>query len=167
MTDRIELDDADLFRRYRAEAGVPAPDETALAAFAEGRLAPDAAEAVEAWLASHPGDAEDVAIARTLGALGGAPHDALAERIAARAASLVVADNVVPLRPAVRARLRWTEAASWTALAASVALAGWLGFALGTDAWSQLASSDDGAAGIADVLDPPSGLLGIFAEPTT
>ena len=163
MIDPNLLDDADLFRRYRAVLGEAAPDETTLAAYAEGRL-PAAAEAsVAAWLAAHPGVAEDVEGARMIAALGDPPHDAVADRIAARAEALILPANVVPLRRSGRPRFVWREAASWTALAASVALAGWLGFSLGTDSYGAY-SGDDGVAGLSDVLDPPSGLFGTFAE---
>jgi hypothetical protein len=167
MTDRIHLDDADLFRRWRAETDAAMPDEATLAAYAEDRLAPAEAGPVAAWLAAHPGAAEDVAVARTLAALGLPPHDAEAERIAARAEALVGGTQVIAFPRPGRAGPGWREAATWTALAASIALAGWLGFALGTDTWRDLATSDEGAPGIAEVIDPPSGLLGIFADGAT
>jgi anti-sigma factor RsiW len=154
-------DDADLFRRYAAEEGGFLPDETTLAAFAEGRLPASEAARVAAWLAIHPGAAEDVAMARTIARIGTPPFDALAERIAGRAAALVGGAEVVAF-PAPRRRVFvWREAASWTALAATVGLAAWLGFALGGDTWSHYAASDDtGSAGLGELLDPPTGLLG-------
>jgi len=164
MTHLNRPDDADLFRHYQAVLGEPAPDATTLAAYAEGRLPAEAEPAVAAWLAAHPGVAEDIEVARMIAALGDPPHDAAAERIAARAEALVLPANVVPLRRPGRPRFVWREAASWTALAASVALAGWLGFSLGTDSYGALSAGDDSAAGLSDVLDPPAGLFGTFAE---
>src|SRR5438128_479946 len=85
----------DLWRRWVDLEGGAAgrPDELTLAAYAEARLDPAEARAVEAFLAAHPEIAEDVAAARVLGG-GGAGEDAVlgGEALAAaigRASALV------------------------------------------------------------------------------
>jgi anti-sigma factor RsiW len=165
MAAATPFEDAELYRQWHAEAGGTEPDASTLAAYAEGRLRPAAAAAVEAWLASHPTAAEDVAFARTLARIG-APQDALAERVAARAAALVegpaVPPNVVPFRPR-RQSFFMREAASWSALAASVALAAWLGFALGGETYTALANGDDPAAAD-ELFEPASGFFGGFGS---
>ncbi len=57
----------------------------------------------------------------------------------------------------------------WVALAASLALVGWLGFALGGDAYGSLAVLDrQSATGLGDeVLDPPSGFFGLVDTSAT
>lgn len=123
-----EIDGKVLWDRFKAEE----PDSLTLAAYAEGRLPADAAAAVERWLAIDPNIAADVALAR------GAPAPVEAEaadRVAARAAVLV-SGRVLPFRVLVR---RWAEV---TALAASVALIAYLGFALGA---AQVTPGDDTA----------------------
>ena len=55
------------------------------------------------------------------------------------------------------------------ALAASLALVGWLGFALGGDAYGNLAALDrQSTSGLGDeVLDPPSGFFGLLDTSAT
>jgi anti-sigma factor RsiW len=122
--DRSELDRR-LWRRLQEEE---APDALLLAAYAEGRLAPEEAARVEALLAKNPELGEDVAFARA----GAAEADpAAAERVAARAMALVAEPSatVVPFRP--RPVRRWAEA---LALAASLVLCAYLGFEMGASA---------------------------------
>ena len=122
--DRSELDRR-LWRRLQEEE---TPDALLLAAYAEGRLAPEEAARVEAFLAENPELAEDVAFARA----GAAEVDAAsAERVAARAMALVAEPSatVVPFRG--RPVRRWAEA---MALAASLVLCAWLGFEMGASA---------------------------------
>jgi anti-sigma factor RsiW len=119
--DRSELDRR-LWRRLQEEE---APDALLLAAYAEGRLAPEEAARVEAFLAKNPEPAEDVAFAR---AGAGEVDAASAERVAARAVALVAEPStaVVPFRP--RPVRRWAEA---MALAASLVLCAYAGFEMG------------------------------------
>lgn len=123
-----EIDGKALWNRFTAAE----PDPLTLAAYAEGRLAADAAASVERWLAVDPDAAADVALARA--ALAPVEADA-ANRVAARAARLV-SGRVIPFQARIR---RWTEV---TALAASVALIAYLGFALGA---AQVPTSDEAA----------------------
>jgi hypothetical protein len=169
MTDRSLNDDADLFRRWQDGSGEGAPDALTLAAFAEGKLGGAEARAVERWLAAHPASAEDVEIARTLALLGEPPRDAAAERIAARAASLVSepAGAAVVAFPGGRVpvfALRRT--ASWVAVAASLTITAWLGFSLGTETYSRLGTADE-TASFSDIVDPPTGLFGTLSEAGT
>jgi anti-sigma factor RsiW len=137
------------------------PDELTLAAFAEGQLPAAEREAVERLLALLPELAEDIAFARAA-----PPAEAAGlETIVARACALVPAggDRVIPLRRSAAAAPRWQLAARWGALAASVALVSYLGFALGSNTSSTLAfigSSSPATIGD-ELLDPPSGLFGI------
>ena len=117
--------DRRLWRRLQEEE---APDALLLAAYAEGRLAPEEAARVEAFLAENPEVADDVAFARA----GAAEVDpAAADRVAGRAVALVAEPSatVVPFRP--RPVRRWAEA---MALAASLVLCAYAGFEMGASA---------------------------------
>lgn len=128
-----EIDGKALWDRFKAAE----PDPLTLAAYAEGRLLPAEAAAVERWLAIDPDAAADVALA---GATPGPVDTAAADRVAARA-TILVAGQVIPFRARVR---RWSEI---TALAASVALVAYLGFALGA---AQVTPSGDDTAEVFD-----------------
>jgi anti-sigma factor RsiW len=158
-----------------------APDNLTLAAFAEDALAVAERDEVAAFLADHPELAADVAAAAAPTAVDAS--NASLESIIARAASLVAApaDGVVPFRappfraPPSRAPLQagprksvargtsWAFAARWGSLAASIAMVGWLGFALGNDAYGSLAALElraNASTGVADeLLDPPAGVF--------
>ncbi len=101
-----------------------------LAAFAEGRLDPDERERVAALLSVDT--AADVEAARALlaaGAVAPAP-----ERVIGRA---ILADprGAAPVLRFVRRRPRpFLDLARWGSLAAAVAVAAWVGFALGSEA---------------------------------
>jgi hypothetical protein len=169
----------ELWRRWTMTAGEAAtrspggdsrPDELTLAAFAEGRLTGSARAAVEAFLAANPEIADDVAAARRVPATGSASDDAALAVTIARAAALVAAParggaggNVLAFRPARRPVSVWPIAARWAALAATLALTGWLGFAMGGDAYGNLAVLDhQSSTALADeVLDPPTGFFGL------
>ena len=144
--------------------GGAAPDALTLAAFAEHRLSGPARAAVEAFLAANPEVAEDIAAARQAAGTAAETVDdvALAATIA-RAAALVHADNVVPFRPVRRTASPWPAAARWGALAASLAMVSWLGFALGSNAYGDLAALDrqSGIRLADELLDPPSGFFGL------
>jgi hypothetical protein len=151
--------------------GAARPDALTLAAFAEDRLSGAARAEIEALIAADPELAEDVAAARRALAPRagetGRPDEAALAAIAARPPALVPADtgdNVLPFRPAHRAVPAWPSAARWGALAASLALVSWLGFALGSNAYVNLAALDGQSANsrLADeLLDPPSGFFGL------
>jgi anti-sigma factor RsiW len=156
--------DADRILWRRAGAlDVPA-DEAArwldLAAMAEDRLDEDERARIEALLAADPDAAEDVAAARRLAA-DAADAPAASERVVARALALVPdGGNVIAFRWPARRRLL-PDLARWSSLAAAVALAGWLGFAMGSDAslhYTQLTQPSPESA-FPDLLDPSSGFL--------
>lgn len=163
-----------LWQRWSATgAGLARPDPLTLAAFAEGRLSGAARAEIEAFLAADPELAGDVAAARqalapragdTAGLDTGL--DAALAATIARAAALVpgaAGDNVVPFRPARRTASSWPLAVRWGVLAASFALISWLGFALGSNAYVDLAALDgqSGSRLADELLDPPSGFFGL------
>ena len=153
-----------------------APDAMELAEFAENRLSGPASAAVEAYLASHPAVAADVASAARAAEIPFRPGDAALAVTIARAAALVPAaghdrggDNIVPFRAVRPAAAPWPIAARWGALAASLALVSWLGFALGSDAYGDLAALDgqSGTRLVDELLDPPSGFFGLADQSGT
>jgi anti-sigma factor RsiW len=140
-----------------------------LAAFADGRLDEDDHERVAALLAHDPAAAADVEAARALASLVDDPPE-VRERILARAAGLVAA----PPQPArvialnFRRRRVWFDLAQWGSLAAAVALASWLGFAMGSDASLTYSQADQPNAAEdafpSDLLDPGTGFLRDLGE---
>jgi anti-sigma factor RsiW len=164
-----------LWRMWKAaDAGSKAPwapDGLTLAAFAEDALAVAERDEVAAFLAGHPELAADVAAAAAPVAVDAS--NAGLESIIARAVSLVAApaDGVVPFRALLQAGPRksvargtsWAFAARWGSLAASIAMVGWLGFALGNDAYGSLATLQlraNAPTGVADeLLNPPTGIF--------
>ncbi len=155
-------DEAGLWRRWRVAAGDPLaagaePDALLLAAYAENRLAPETAEAVEDWLAANPQIFQDILAARRIGegSLSLAP-----EAVVARAAALVSADDAGVLafrRPAARPQ-RWPGAVGWGAMAASLLVACLAGFAMGDDTYMTLSGGSPLSLS-QELLDPPSGLF--------
>lgn len=139
MAEPQEMSDKAVWRLARSQLTRPSPpDALALAAYAEGRLPPVEAEAVEAWLAVEPEALADVEAARRAAA---APAPA-AEDVAARARALV-SGHVVDL--AAR-RANWRPAAaSWGSLAAAVALVAVLGFELGSETYVELSEAESPA----------------------
>jgi anti-sigma factor RsiW len=149
-----------------------AEDETArfldLAAFADGLLDVEERDRVAALLAADPEAAADVRAARALAASEWTP--AGLERIIARAGAISPdkdpgRGNVVPLVPR-RSRRLVPVFAQWASLAAAIALAGWLGFAMGSDASLALSDrrspSDTGL--LPELFDPASGFLRDLGE---
>jgi len=149
-----------------------AEDEAArlldLAAYADGTLDEDERDRVAQLLAADAEAAADVAAAR---ALAGADTGSADERIVARAAALVPetaaqAGIMLPFRRAARRpNLQW--AAGWASLAAGLAVASWLGFAMGADASLAFHSPDQAISQegpLPDLLDPTSGFLGNLAD---
>jgi hypothetical protein len=155
-------DDAALWRRWRtagaAEPAVPSdPDALLLAAYAEDRLSPAAAEAVEEWLTVNPLAAQDIIAARRAVAM---QLPVASPDVISRAAALVgVADGVSVLafrRPSPRRH--WRDTLRIGAMAASVLVASFLGFAMGNDTFVTLAEGNGPALSL-ELLDPPTGLF--------
>jgi anti-sigma factor RsiW len=138
------------------------------AAYADGLLDIEERERVDALLAADPQAAADV---RAVHALAAAESTfAGLERIVARASAISpdtnsVSVKVVPLAPRQGRRLLQISA-QWGSLAAAIALAGWLGFAMGSD--TSLALSDHrqpNATGLLpELFDPGTGLLRDLGE---
>ena len=164
------VEDRRLWQRCRTmDAG---EDEAArfldLAAYADGLLDVEEHERVAALLAADPQTAADVRAAQ---ALAGAERTSVGlERIIARASVIsphrdTVSGKVVLLAPRQGRRLLQISA-QWGSLAAAIALAGWLGFAMGSD--TSLALSDrrqPSAAGLLpELFDPGTVLLRDLGE---
>jgi len=147
------------------------PDALTLAAFAEDRLDGAARDSVEAFLAANPEIAADVAAARRAVAMPPAAGDAALAAVIARASALVAGGLasgsagavVLPFRPARRPVSPLSGAVRWGALAASLVLVSWLGFALGSQTYGSLAALEgQSGGGLADELfDPPGGFFGL------
>jgi anti-sigma factor RsiW len=141
-----------------------------LAAFADGRLETDERDRVAAVLAADPAAAADVAAARALAGRIAEPSGGL-DRVIARACA-ILPDNsatqghVLTFRLPRRQRNIVHGLTRWGSLAAAIAIASWLGFAMGSDA--SLALSQSGAASDAsylpELLDPGTGFLRDLSE---
>jgi anti-sigma factor RsiW len=149
-----------------------AEDETArfldLAAYADGRLDSEEQERIAALLAADPQAAADIRAARALA--GTEQPSAGLERVIARAIAgspdaYSDAGKVVSLA-ARRGRRLVQACAQWGSLAAAIALAGWLGFAMGSD--TSLALSHHQQTGdtglLPELFDPVTGLLRDLGE---
>jgi anti-sigma factor RsiW len=161
-------EDRRLWQRCRAmDAG---EDEAArfldLAAYADGLLDTEERERVAALLAADPEAAADVRAAHSLPE----PTSAGLERIIARARAIspdtdTGKGNVIPLAPRLGRRVLQT-CAQWGSLAAAVTLAGWLGFAMGSDTSLALSDhrqpSDTGL--LPELFDPGTGFLRDLGE---
>lgn len=139
-----------------------------LAAYADGLLDIEERERVAALLAADPQAAADVQVAQAL-ADAELPSAGL-ERIVARASAISpdtgsVSGKLVPLAPR-RGRRLLQVSVQWGSLAAAIALAGWLGFAMGSD--TSLALSDrrqPSASGLLpELFDPGTVLLRDLGE---
>jgi len=165
-----DLTDRALWRHSRMVDTTMDDGERALdlAGFAEGRLGPDDRERVAEWLAGDPIAAGDVAAVRALAAAEAERPVSVPEPMVARASSLVdgsdpqPAGNVIPFAPRQPGKPRLYGVARWGSLVAAMAVAGWLGFALGMDTSLALAQTrqagDNGS--LSELLDPSSGLMG-------
>ncbi len=142
-----------------------------LAAFADGRLEADERDRVAAVLAADPAAAADVAAARALAGGIAEPPDGL-DRVIARACA-ILPDNpvvergeVLAFRSPRRRRSVVHGLTHWGSLAAAIAIASWLGFAMGSDA--SLALSQPGAATdssfLPELLEPGAGFLRDLSE---
>ncbi len=159
-------DDLALWRRWRSagSGGMtgPAPDPLLLAAYAEDRLTPDATASVEAWLAGNPDAVEDLLAARKA-ASAGLPE--ASEAVVARAMALVDAGDAEILSfppPQARPR-RWRLMVARGGIAASLLIASLIGFAMGNDAYVNVASLAS-LGSTQDLIDPPGGLFTSFDE---
>jgi anti-sigma factor RsiW len=139
-----------------------------LAAYADGLLDIEERERIAALLAADPEAAADVRAARGLAAAE--RTSAGLERIVARASTISpdtgsVGGKVVPLAPRQGRRLLQISA-QWGSLAAAVALAGWLGFAMGSD--TSLALSEPRQPGdtglLPELFDPGPNFLRDLGE---
>ena len=129
--------DRSLWQRCRI---MDAPEDEAarfldLAAFADDRLDVEEQERVAALLADDQEASADVRAARSLA--GVEPEAAGLEQIVARAVAIssdvcAVSARVVPFAPR-RGRRAIEVFAEWGSIAAALALASWLGFAMGSD----------------------------------
>jgi anti-sigma factor RsiW len=132
-----------------------------LAAFAEGRLDPEEHDRIAVILAADPAAAADVEAARALAASEPEEPPRL-DRMIARAAALVPDETgrVIAL-PTPIGRRMVQQVAQWGSLAAAIALASWLGFAMGSDAWQAISepapTGNDGLFN--EFLDPSVGIL--------
>jgi anti-sigma factor RsiW len=162
---RDAASDRELWQRCRT---TDVPEDAAtrfldLAAFADGLLDPDETERVAAWLAEDPEAAADVNAARALG--GDYPSSsgqifAGPERIVSRACAIVpervsARGRIIPLAAWPRRHLV-QGLAQWGSIAAGVALAGWLGYAMGTDTSLALSQTHPASESLAlpELFDP-------------
>jgi len=172
--DREELTDWSSDRAlWRRSCLTDAPEDAAsrfldLAAFADELLEADEHERVAALLARDPVAKNDVAAARRIDSGAGQPPAKL-ERIIARACAAFPGETnarvVAFARPSGRRRILH-GLAQWGSLAAAIAMAGWLGFAMGSDASRTLsgpAPSGD-ASVLPELFDPGSGFLRDLGE---
>jgi anti-sigma factor RsiW len=139
-----------------------------LAAFADGLLEPDEHDRVVALLAGDPVATDHVAAARSLAGGPDEPPRNL-ERIVARACAILPGEpssRVVAFVPPPWRRRSLHGLTQWGSLAAAIALASWLGFAMGSDASRALsgpAPSND-ASFLPELFDPGSGFLRDLGE---
>src|SRR5665213_1560304 len=159
--DQPRAEDAALWRRFRALDGEFGPGSNALAdealtlaAYAEGRMGGRAAEAVEAWLAAHPEAISDLAVARQASP---SPVEAPPAMLS-RAMALVAGDTVVvvPFRRPAAASTAWRLTLARVALAASILATSLVGFAMGSNLYSNFSATTESAS---DPLDQPAGVF--------
>ena len=170
------LSDRRLWQRCRM---IDAPEDEAarfldLAAFADGRLGAEDQDRVAALLAADPGAAADVRSAHTLDSTEEGSAD-LGPIIARACAIFPGADHpdadqwrrqVVALAPRQSRRPLVQSFAQWGSIAAAIAVASWLGFAMGSDASLALSNprqpSDTGF--LPELFDPASSFLRDLGE---
>ncbi|HYZ42796.1 MAG TPA: hypothetical protein VE687_19535 [Stellaceae bacterium] len=146
------------------------PDDAArlldLAAFADGLLDADDHDRVAAWLADDPEAAADVNATPAVDSSRVAA--AQLDRVVARACALVPdnAPSRVVAFPRWRARRSIGFLAQWGSIAAALALAGWLGFAMGTDTSQALseARQPSDASVLPELFDPAPSFLRDLGE---
>jgi len=141
-----------------------------LAAFADRLLDTEDQERVAAWLANNPEAAADVRAARTLDASAESSENL--ENIIARACAISPQaprepSQILELVP--RRGTRFVRSfAQWGSLAAAIAVASWLGFAMGSDATLALSQprQPSDASFFPELFDPASGFLRDLGEGT-
>ena len=148
-----------------------APDNEAerlldLAALADGTLDEDDHDRVAALIAGDPAALADVAAARALSAGGIALPSGLAP-IIERAIAVVKRPSGYRQAPLPGGRAVLQAVVQWGSLAAAIACAGWLGFAMGSGASQSLIEpgpatqiSDDNT--LPELIDPSTGFLRDF-----
>jgi len=144
-----------------------APDDEAarfleLAAFADGILDEDDRERVTAWIDGKAEIMADIAAARALAgaATAEAPDAIIARASAAHPADAAGSAEIVRFPLFRHGRADWRGIAHWGSLAAAALVAGWLGFNLGIEAWSdysQIGKASDEP--ITELLDPSAGFM--------
>jgi hypothetical protein len=140
-----------------------------LAAFAEDRLDEDERERVAAWASADRDAMADIAAARAVAdaSFADAPAQMVARACAAHPSLADAPGRVIPFPPVRQPAANWNGVARWASLAAAVVVAGWLGFNLGIDAWSdyrQLGQAGDDA--IHELLDPSAGFMRDLTDAT-
>jgi len=163
--DRTEA--AALWRRWRAAgaqgaSAVAEPALLLLAAFAENRLSPAAAAAVEEWLVDHPDAIRDILAAQRSAESAGSAS------VIARAAALIAATEAGVVAFSARAQVRtsgWRVAIACGGMAASFLITSVLGLSLGYDAYMNFAGTS--LSLVQDALDPPTGLFNGTDEDST
>ncbi len=170
------LSDRRLWQRCRM---IDAPEDEAarfldLAAFADGRLDAEEQDRVAALLAADPSAAADVRSARTLDGTEEGSTDL--EPIIARACAILPGEDrrdadhwrrrVIALAPRRSRRPLVQSFAQWGSIAAAIAVASWLGFAMGSDTSLALSNprqpSDTGF--LPELFDPASSFLRDLGE---
>lgn len=143
-----------------------APDDEAarfleLAAFADGTLDEDESERVTAWIDGKSEIMADIAAARALaGAATAEAPDAVIARANAVHSTGTGSAEIVRFPLFRRGRGGWRGIAHWGSLAAAVLVAGWLGFNLGIEAWSDYSQiGKTGDEPITELLDPSAGFM--------
>ena len=172
--EREERRDAAADRRlWQHCRATDAPEDEAarfldLAAFADGQLDADDQDRVAAWLAEDQDAAADVSAARVLG--NDYEYTAELERVIARACA--ISPEADPARGQVVVLAHWRRRriaqgfAQWGSIAAAIALAGWLGFSMGSDTSLALTAprqqSETGF--LPDLFDPAPAFLRDLGE---
>jgi hypothetical protein len=139
-----------------------------LAAFADELLDPDDRDRVAALLAADPDAAADVRAAMILRDPDRAPPEF--DRIVARACAILpdapAVGVVVALGPRQWYRRIVRDFVQWGSLAAGIALASWLGFAIGSDASLALSTprQPSDASFLPELFDPAPGFLRDLGE---
>jgi len=171
MTEPMDrAEEIALWRQWRramlnARGGAaPAPDPLLLAAYAEHRLGEMAAAELEAWLALNPEALADVRAAGEAATPVEPP-----EAVLVRAMRLVpgTVSTVLPFHRAARPVPAWRVAGARVALAASLLVVSLIGFALGTDAYTNLLSGGQSVALSQDLFDAPTGIFSSLGEETS
>lgn len=160
--------DYDLWRTSRE---TDAPDDEAarfldLAAFAEDRLDEDDRERVSALIDGHSEVMADVAAARLLvgTAVAEAPTEVIVRACAAHPVPSAAA-RILPFPRFGREAANWNGVTRWAGLAAAVVVAGWLGFNLGIETWTDYSQiSRPGDDGTREVLDPATSFMRDLTE---